>query len=195
MNYLIIFVLGTLILGPIFYAYYLDYRADPKEFNLSMRSLKNGLIQGLVLFIAYNGINKVYELTFPLNKKHGIEFNTEREKLGVPKIGDNWKIDNYYSEQFEVQWWKENPRNGHFKKIIEYGILDVKYETDYYHNPNLKGTFAWSIYDYNKNIFTYFMEKPNKKMFEITKKGKIKHLKPTEVIKITKSEFDNYKSK
>jgi len=71
----------------------------------------------------------------------------------------------------------------------------VKYETDYYQNPNLKGTFAWSIYDYNKNIFVYFMEKPNDKMIEVTEKGKIKHLKPTKVIGITKSEFDNYKSK
>ncbi|WP_405207223.1 hypothetical protein [Aquimarina sp. LLG6339-5] len=194
MDYLIIFVLGILILGPVFYAYYLDYKADPKEFSLGMKPLKKGLIHGLVFFVAYYGINKIYELTIPLNKKHGIEFNTEREKLAIPKIKEDWKIDNHYSEQFKTEWWKPEPRNGHFKKIIEYGVFGVKYETDYYHNPNLKGTFAWSIYDYNKNIFVYFMEQPNDKLIEVTEKGKIKHLKSSKTIGITKSEFDNYKT-
>lgn len=170
----------------------MDYKADPKEFSLSMQPLKKGVIQGLVFFLAYYGINKIYEFAFPLNKKHGIEFNTEREKLGIPKIGENWEIDNHYSEQFEIQWWKASPKNGHFKKVIEYGFLDVKYETDYYQNPNLKGTFAWSIYDYNKNMFMYFMEKSNKKMIKVTENGKIKHSKPTIVVGITRSEFDNY---
>jgi len=192
MNYLIIIFLGLLIIGPIAYGYYLDYKSNPKDFTLSLKTLGKGLIKGLIFLAIYFGINKIYERTIPFNKNHGIEFNAEREKLGVPKIGDNWKIDDHYSEQFEVQWWKPNQRNGHFKKIIEYGILNAKSETDYYKNEKRKGTFAWSKYDFDDNEFEYFMEKPNDKNVSVTKNGKLKLEKPTVVLKIDKSEFEKY---
>jgi hypothetical protein len=192
MNYLIIIFLGLLMIGPIAYGYYLDYKANPKEFRASLKPLRKGLIQGLIFCIIYFGTNKIYELIIPLNKNHGIEFNSEREKLGIPKLGIDWKIDNHYSEQFETQWWKPNPRNGHFKKIIEYGILNAKSETDYYQNKKIKGTFAWSIYDFDKNTFEYFMEKPNENEIFINEKGKLKYGKPTVILNINNSEFKKY---
>lgn len=148
------------------------------------------IVIGLIL-----GLYLTYNYLIPFNKNHGTEFNSEREKFGLPKLDKDWLISDYESDQFITYWWKPEPRIGHFKKVIEYGILGVKYETDYYHNPKLKGTFAWSIYDYNKKMFFYVIEQPNKKMVEVTKKGELKHLKPTKKIKVTKVEFDNYKSK
>ena len=55
-------------------------------------------------------------------------FNSDREKLGIPKIPDNWKIVHHYSKQFETQWWKQNEKEGHFKKIIKYGFFNIKSE-------------------------------------------------------------------
>ncbi|MBJ2176479.1 hypothetical protein JBL43_19670 [Aureibaculum sp. A20] len=188
MDYIIIILLGILIIGPIAYGYYLDYKSNPKEFTASLKPI---LVQGFIFCLIYFGTNKIYELIIPLNKNHGIEFNYEREKLGIPELGTDWKIDNH-SEQFETQWWKPNPRNGHFKKIIEYGILNVKSETDYYQNEKIKGTFAWSKFVFNENTFYYYLEKPNEKEISITEKGKIKHEKPIVVVTINKLEFEKY---
>jgi hypothetical protein len=194
MDYLIIIFLGILMIGPIAYGYYLDYKANPKEFRASLKPLRKGLIQGLIFYVIYLGTNKIYQLIIPLNKNHGIEFNSEREKLGIPELGIDWEIDDYYSEQFGTQWWKPNPRNGHFKKIIEYGILKAKSEADYYQNKKIKGTFTWSKYNFDKNSFKYFLKKPNENEISISEKGKVKYQKPTVIVNINKSEFEKYKS-
>ena len=137
----------------------------------------------------------ISEFFIPFNKNHGIEYNTERKHLGIPTIGNNWKVDDHYSEQFETHWWKPKPRNGHFKKVIEYGIFNAKSETDYYQNEKIKGTFAWSKYDFNKNTFEYFLEKPNENKISITKKGKVKYEKPKKIVNISQIEFENYINK
>lgn len=142
-----------------------------------------GIFIGLYLVLNYG---------LPINKNSGIEFNSEREKLGIPKIGNEWKIDKYYSEQYETQWWKPEPRNGHFKKIIKYGILGPKTETDYYQNKKRNGTFVWSKYDYGKKTFEYFLEKPNDKTVSVTENGNLKLEKPTVTLKINKTEFEKY---
>ena len=142
-------------------AYYYDYKADPKEFSLSIKTLGKGLIKGLIYVAVYFGINQAYKFIVPFNKSHGITFNLEREQLGIPTIEADWEISEHESEQFTTFWWKPKPYNGHFKKVIEYGILDCKIETDYYYNRKLKGTCAWSKYDYDKESFKYFIELPN----------------------------------
>ncbi|BAO76726.1 hypothetical protein [Winogradskyella sp. PG-2] len=96
------------------------------------------------LFKNYWKNNRVYlgiflgfiisEFFIPLNTNHGFEFNTEREKLGIPELKDDWKIDEAQSKKSTTYWWKPEPRNGHFKKVIEYGVLNAKTETDYYQN-------------------------------------------------------------
>ena len=134
----------------------------------------------------------VFNYAVPFNKNHGIEYNSEREKLGLAKLEKNWTIRDYESEQFATYWWKPEPRNGHFKKIIEYGILNPKTETDYYQNEKREGTFAWSKYDFGNNTFEYFLEKPNDKTVSVTDKGNLKLEKPTEILKINKAEFENY---
>ncbi|MGY3795899.1 hypothetical protein [Aquimarina sp. 433] len=134
----------------------------------------------------------ISEFFIPINKNHGLEFNTEREKFGIPKLKSNWEKDKIQSGKYKTYWWKPEPRNGHFKKIIEYGILNAKYEMDYYQNENRKGTFAWSKFDFGKNEFEYFMEKPNDKNVSVTENGKLKLEKPTVILKIDKSEFEKY---
>ncbi len=193
MNYEIYIIIGFIIvpLG-ILFAYYKDYKQNKTEFKNSIRTIGKGLINGIIFLVIIGGLKMASEYIIPFNKNHGIEFNSEREKLGIPKIGNEWKIDNYYSGQFETQWWKPNPRNGHFKKVIDYGILSAKSETDYYQNGKIKGTFAWSEYDFGENKFEYFMEKPNENVILITEKGKIKYEKPTVIVNINKTEFEKY---
>jgi hypothetical protein len=154
------------------------------------------------LFKNYWKKNKVYfgiflgiiisEFFIPLNTNHGFEFNTEREKLGIPKLETDWKKDKTQSEKYATYWWKSEPRNGHFKKIIDYRILSAKTETDYYHNENKKGTFAWSKYDFGNSSFEYFIEKPNDKSVSITESGKLKVEKLTVIKKVDKLEFEKY---
>ena len=192
MSYTIITILGLLIIAPILIAYYYDYKADPNQFSFSVKTLGKDLLKGLIYVAAYIVINKAYELIVPINKNHGMEFNTERERLGIPTLNSNWEISKYDSEQFKTSWWKPEPLNGHFKKIIEYGILDSKTETDYYHNSKLKGTFAWSKYDFDKKSFEYFIESPNEKTVSFSQNGQIRVGKPTVVKNVNKVEFENY---
>jgi hypothetical protein len=65
-------------------------------------------------------------------------------------------------------------------------------ETDYYQNAKRKGTFAWSKYEFSNNEFEYFLEKPNEKTVSVTKNGNLKLEKPTETLKINKTEFEKY---
>jgi len=148
---------------------------------------KTYIIFGIII-----GFYLVFNYAVPFNKNYGIEYNTEREKLGLPKLEKNWKVDEYGTEQFSTEWWKPEPRNGHFKKIIEVGIFNPKTETDYYQNAKRKGTFSWSKYDFRNNEFEYFLEKPNEKTVSVTKNGNLKLEKPTETLKINKTEFEKY---
>ncbi|WP_430468453.1 hypothetical protein [Winogradskyella ouciana] len=181
-----------LIIVPIGIAYYYDYKKDPKEFTFSIKTMGIGIFKGFVYVGILIGLNAIYELVIPINKNHGIEFNSEREKLGIPKIGDNWENREYHSEQFETQWWKTESTDGHFKKIIEYGILNAESETDYYKKDNKKGTFAWSKYNFGNNTSEYFIEKPNDKIVSVTESGKFKMENPTIIQKIDKSEFEKF---
>ena len=195
MNYNIYIIIGFIIfpLG-ILYAYYKDYKQNKTEFKLSLRTLGKGLAEGISFSLIIIFLNTIYKNFIPFNKEKGIEFNSEREILGIPKIGKNWNEGKYQEEQFTTYWWKPKPRNGHFKKIIEYGILNIKTETDYYQNEKIKGTFAWSKYDFENKTTEYFLEKPNVNEISITEKGKVKYEKPTVIVKIQKSEFEKYKN-
>ena len=193
MNNLIFYSLGFLIFLPIIIGYYIDYKSNPKEFNLSLKYLwKKRTSKALFFLIIYFSLGKIYEHTIPLNKNNGIEFNSTREKLRIPIIGENWKIDKSESNQFETYWWKSEAKNGHFKKVIKYGILKAKTETDFYQNKKQEGTFAWSIYNFENETFEYYIEKPNEKMVYVTEKGNLKYEKPTIETKINKTEFEKY---
>jgi hypothetical protein len=193
MNNLIFYSLGFLIFLPTIIGYYIDYKSNPKEFNLSLKSLwKKRSSKALFFILIYFSLIKIYEHTIPIYKNNGIEFNSTREKLGIPIIGENWEIDMSESNQFEINWCKSEPKNGHFKKIIEYGILKAKTETDFYQNKKQEGTFAWSIYNFENETFEYYIEKPNEKIVSVNEKGNLKYEKTTIEIKINKTEFEKY---
>jgi hypothetical protein len=195
MDNLMLYSLGFLILLPIFIGYYVDYKNDPKEFEISLKSLwKKRSSKALLFLIIYLSLVKIYEHNIPLNKNNGTEYNLTRKKLKIPIIGENWKIDESESNQFETYWWKSEPRNGHFKKVIEYGILKAKTETDFYKNKKQEGTFAWSVFNFENKTFEYYVEKPNKEIISVTEKGNLKWEKPTIITKIKKSEFEKYKT-
>jgi hypothetical protein len=188
----IIFTIIGFIIVPlgILFAYYQDYKQNKTGFKESIKTLGKGVFKGLVAFSFLIGLNQIYELIIPINKNHGIEYNPEREKLKIPKIGKNWKDRKYQSEQFTTYWYKPKPRNGHFKKVIEYGILNAKSETDYYKDENNIGTYTWSTYYFSTNKFEYYLEKPNDKNITVIYKGKFKMEEPTVLKKINKTEFE-----
>jgi hypothetical protein len=193
MNNLIFYSLGFLIFLPTIIGYYIDYKSNPKEFNLSLKSLwKKRSSKALFFLLIYFSLIKIYEHTIPIYKNNGIEFNSTREKLGIPIIAENWEIDKSESNQFEINLCKSEPKNGHFKKNIEYGILKAKTETDFYQNKKQEGTFAWSIYNFENETFEYYIEKPNEKIVSVTEKGNLKYEKTTIEIKINKTEFEKY---
>ena len=191
MKYRLLFLL--IIIIAVLRAYYRDYTNLKKEFQFSFKDLLKKIIEPLVIIILFFGIKTAYEKFIPLNKEDGIEYNWKREKLGIPTITTVWKIDKLMSNQFVTYWLKPDTKNGHFKKEIEYGILNAKYETDFYQNEKRKGTFTWSNYDYGNNTFNYFIQKPNEKQFPVSQSGNLKTEKMTMVMKITKSEFEMYK--
>tara|TARA_B110000046_G_C12801144_1_gene317241 strand:+ start:69 stop:659 length:591 start_codon:yes stop_codon:yes gene_type:complete len=196
MNYTIYIIIGFIIvpLG-ILFAYTKDYKQSKTGFNSSLKTTGKGISKGIIFLAIIIGLKIASEYVIPVNKNHGIEYNVKRKELGIPTIANNWRIDNHYSGQFETQWWAPNPRSGHFKKIIEYGILNAKSETDYYQNKKIKGSFAWSKYNFNKNTFEYFLEKPNENEISITEKGKVKYENPKIIVNINKSKFEKYITK
>lgn len=185
-------LIGLIIIVPILIAYYYDFKSDPKEFIFSVKTLLKKSLTGLLYLGILIGLNAVYELIIPLNKNHGFEFNTERKKLGLPIIGDNWENREYDSDQFTTIWWKSNSTDGHFKKVIEYGVLNAKFETDYYKNEKRKGTFAWSKYDFDNHTTEYFIERNNDNRISVTESGRLKFEEPMKIEKVNKSEFEKY---
>tara|TARA_R110001632_G_scaffold83368_1_gene184591 strand:+ start:941 stop:1468 length:528 start_codon:yes stop_codon:yes gene_type:complete len=152
-------LIGLIIIVPIAIAYYYDYKSDPKEFTFSVKTLGKGLLKGLVYIAIFIGLNAVYKLVIPFNKNHGIEFNSEREKLGIPKIGDSWENRKYDSDQFTTKWWNTESTDAHFKKVIEYGVSNAVSETDYFKNENKKYIYVSSKYRFDDRTFEYFIEK------------------------------------
>ena len=187
-----IWLIFAILIAIIGIAYYYDYKSDKKEFRFSVMNIGKKILEySLVLLILF-GIKSAYSYFIPLNKTHGVEYNSERLKLGIPQISDNLKYIPEWSEQFEIVWYDENSKNGHFKKVVEYGVLNAKSETDYYKNENKKDIYVWSEYDFTNDTFEYFIEKPNDKVTSVTENGKLKFEKPRIEQKINKSEFKKF---
>jgi hypothetical protein len=187
-------ILLTIIITVISITYYNECSKKEEKFTYltSIKSFGKATFKGLAFGGFFLGIVSIYHLVIPINKNHGTEFNSEREKLGIPKIGDDWENPKYSSDQFTTIWWNPESKDVHFKKVIEYGIINVKSETDYYKSNNRKATFAWSKYDFENNTTEYFIEQPNNKNDTVTESGKIKIEKQTIIQKIDKSEFEKY---
>lgn len=193
MNYNIYIIIGFIIIPiGLLYAYYIDYKRNKKEFITSLKIIGKKIFKGFAAFGFLIGLNSIYELVIPINKSHGIEFNSERDKLGISGIGENWENRKYQSDQFTTYWWKPEPRIGHFKKKIEYGLLDIKSETDYYQKDKAKGTYVWSNYDFDKDTFKYYISKPNENNISIIKNEKLKYENITVTKEISKLEFEKH---
>lgn len=181
-------LIAAIIIVPISIAYYYDYKSDPTQFSTipSMgKALLKYLLKGGLSLLVLAGLNFIYESIIPFNKNHGFAFNSEREKLGIPKIADHWENREYGCDQYTIIWWDEATTGKHYKKVIEYGIFDIKSETDYYKfkNKNSWETSVWSRYDFETNTIEYFLEKPNENPFTRI---------ASESVKINKLEFEEY---
>lgn len=188
MEYGIYIVIGLIIvLIGIFFAYRADFKQDKKGFRDGISSISKAILFILLFFALIKGS----EYLIPFHKNHGIEFNVEREELGIPLLQEDWELNRSESGQFSSYWWAPEPRSGHFKKVIEYNIIGAKSETDYYLNNKKESTFAWSIYDFKSGSFEYFLEKPQEETISLTAK---QHQK-SEILKIDKDEFEAYLTK
>jgi len=118
-----IWLIFAILIAIIGIAYYYDYKSDKKEFRFSVLNIGKKILEYSLILLILFGIKSAYSYFIPLNKTHGVEYNSERLKLGIPQISDNLKYIPEWSEQFEIVWYDENSKNGHFKKVIEYGIL------------------------------------------------------------------------
>lgn len=154
-----------------------------KNENLSKKEIIKNFLRKVTSYLLFAIIFYGYKNYLPFNKNHGIEFNNQREKLGVPKIEENWK---HQSNQFTTYWRGNKSKDGHIEKIIEYGIFDVKSEIDYYKNSNDEKTIAWSKYNFSNGNFEYFVEEINNSSKENRKKPLFR--------KIKKNEFEKYKT-
>lgn len=132
--FLTIFILLTSV------TYYKACINPAEEFTYltSIKTLGKATLKGVTYGGFFLGLNTLYEVAIPIIKSHGIEFNDEREQLGLSKIGDDWKSIKYQSDQFTTCWRKMESTDGHFKKVIEYGIFTATSETDYYKRILLK---------------------------------------------------------
>tara|TARA_R110001632_G_scaffold54410_9_gene133346 strand:+ start:4840 stop:5406 length:567 start_codon:yes stop_codon:yes gene_type:complete len=184
MTYIITTLLGLLIIGPILYGYYIDYKRDPKQFTFSPKALFRDISKLLLYAVILLSVIKIYKWSVPLNKNHGVEFNIEREKLGIPTLEDQWELNNYQTKQFTMSWLNPEPKNGHFKKVIEYGFFNVKSENDYYQNSEKEGAQVWSTYDFDSKSFTYYLQLASEKGFP-----------KNEILNIEKTKFELYKTK
>lgn len=134
--------------------------------NLSKKEIIKKHTLKTIYFVIFMGVSYLYKNYIPFYKNHGIEFNNERQKLGIAKIGKNWKNK---MKQFESYWENKEPKSNHTEKIITYGILGVKSETDYYNCNGKEGKFIWSIYNFKNNTFKYFVRRLDDSNQEINK--------------------------
>jgi hypothetical protein len=167
-------------------------------FQLRKNSIGKRLVL-IIFFLLFGGLNNYFfnliSVT-PLNN-NGIEFNAQREKLGIPKIENNWKQS---TSLLKTYWYANLPNdtdNGHYKKVIENGFFGIKYESDYYQNENQKGTFVWSKYDFENKSFKYFFfnNSENKPIFVNSKRNFVFESdedKAKIIVKIDKEELEKY---
>ena len=121
-----------------------------------------------------------------MEKHHGIEFNDKRKELGIPILDSKWVIDNDKSSQFITYWRNNDGRNGHVEKKLEYGITNIRYETDLYHSPKMDGLKAWSRFDYLTNSSYYTVQVKN------TNYNSSKESREYIFKQVNKSQFEQY---
>lgn len=66
----------------ILWAYRKDYQRDKAEFKASLKTVAKGILAFLLFF----GLTEESGFIIPFKDNYGIEFNTERENLGIPHL-------------------------------------------------------------------------------------------------------------
>lgn len=192
---LIIVVIPTLII------FIFLFELFNKKFQLTKKRTLNRFIV-LIFVLLFTSLNIYYfnRIWVTPIKNNGIEFNSERKKLGIPKIDSDWIHLRRSNSLFNTYWYRCYPydsNDGHFKKVIENGFFGLQNETDFYYTKNDKNIYVWSIYDFDNKSFEYFYfdRSVNKPIF-INSKGDFRFYTDENgnngVIKINKTEFEKY---
>jgi len=195
---LILLIIAILLTGFILFYGYMQLK---RIFQLTEKSVAKRIIV-LIFCLLFTGLNNYFFNIIKATpiKNNGIEFNSERDKMGIPRIENNWIQRTGSISPFNTHWYQRFSDDGkimHYKKVIKNGFFGIKYEYDYFNIYNQKGGFAWSKYDYKNKSFEYllFKNSMNKSIF-VNSKGEYEFPTDengkTEIVKISKAEFETY---
>ena len=176
-----------MILLPIGYAFYEDYREGPAEFWDLHRDRIKKFGKWVILIILIQVISVVEKRYLPLDSNHGLEYNSTRSEIGLPLIGEDWHINKAHSNQYHIEYRNGNKKSDHIKKILKYKPWGLISETDYYLDRNTKSYF-WKTYEVSSQEFYYYME-VDLRHVDLPKKALPKAKGPFE-IKISEEHFD-----
>ena len=191
-------VLLGLILSLVVFQLILSYQEYSKNKSTGMtlkgalRKRKSTLIT-LGVFAAFPLLMLIYDEVIPLNQNHGVEFNQNRETLGLPILPPNWEEISMSHQQFIKDWWNNSTVDSiqHFKKTIVYGYFNPKYEHDVYIKKDGEEiVFAASTYNYKAKSFVYWIG--DIAVSHIDEDGNVSPRNPHEVEKVNKETFENF---
>ncbi len=94
----------------------------------------------IIAIWSYSPVKSMY--TKRCQAKYGKEYNSVREKLGVPIIMDKWTIEN---REDDVTFWGvlNSDVVGHKRKTVIFDGCDIAEETDVYQLPIENGEKRW----------------------------------------------------
>lgn len=144
-----------IIIVPVGFSYYLDYKKDKKYFVESLKNL-SGILKYVVILIA---AILLYKILIPINIENDTELNNIRLKNGLVVL-DKKNFKKVVDEQYKTEWWSKKYNSIYFKKVIEYDLFGPKSETDFFRIPNIDGGYLFKTYSFSNNKMDYFIEKP-----------------------------------
>ncbi|SEW52430.1 hypothetical protein [Chitinophaga arvensicola] len=76
---------------------------------------------------------KLYHLIFPPGEKYGIAYNTERQRLGIALLPDNW-VTNDKAGETKIWYPPNRPDSGSFRssKVVVVKSGEIVYDGDIY---------------------------------------------------------------
>ncbi|MBP5984335.1 MAG: hypothetical protein KA734_11450 [Fluviicola sp.] len=167
-----------IIIVPVGFAYYLDYKKDKKYFVESLKNL-SGILKYVVILIA---AILLYKILIPINIENDTELNNIRLKNGLVVL-DKKNFKKVVDEQYKTEWWSKKYNSIYFKKVIEYDLFGPKSETDFFRIPNIDGGYLFKTYSFSNNKMDYFIEKPEGTFSQIR------------IRKVEKQKFNQYLKK
>lgn len=176
---------------------FINYKKNgvPREkFSIS-RLKRNEFFRTVLVVFLFFGMQEAYDYLIPFNQNHGVEFNQERQKLGLPILPEDWEDISISHKQFIKDWWykSKNEKSRHLRKTIVYGYFNPKYEHDtFIKRDSAEVTYGASRYSFETKTFDYWIG--DFSVSYIDEDGNVENRNPHDFEKVTKQEFDKFLS-